>query len=185
MRFLGRLGTISILIINCMGLKAETISSVIINNCKIDNAYTVNNHREIMEKTWQDVCAALGLPITDVPGGEFCVYPSGNPVYVQSGDLCADGSFKVPKDFGWCNELIAFCPNATWSLSSDKKTCSRSAFSCWINVNEVSEEKLLAGIAYGESSIKNSYEEMAGIASATLRRRDAARQKTVNILAFK
>lgn len=153
-----------------------------LKNTKVDNAYTVNSNRTIMEKTWQDVCAVLGLATTDVPGGEFCVNPSGNPVYVQSGDLCADGSFKVPMNFGWCNELIAFCPNATWSLSSDKKTCSRPDFSCIINTDAVSEEKLLAAIAYGESSTRDDYEEMAGIAYATLRRRDAAHMSSVQAL---
>lgn len=168
--------------INCTSLDAETISAVIIKNTKVDNAYTVNSNRSIIEKTWQEVCAVLGLPATDVPGGEFCINPSGNPVYVQSGDLCADGSFRVPMNFGWCNEFIAFCPNATWSLSSDKTTCSRPDFSCIINTDAVSEEKLLAAIAYGESSSRDNFEEMAGIDYATLRRRDAAHMSSVQAL---
>lgn len=45
-----------------------------------------------------------------------------------------------------------------------------------------SELRLLAAIAYGESHWSNVYEEMAGIASAVIRRRDAANFDTVNQL---
>ena len=91
MRFLNRLTVISVLLMNCMYLDAETITASMIKNTKVDEAYTLNNHREIMEKTWQDVCAVLGLPITDVPGAEACLsIPSGNWIYVQGGDVCSD-----------------------------------------------------------------------------------------------
>lgn len=180
-----RCGMFIMLTMNHISLYAETIPAMMIINSKMDEAYTLNDNRSIMETTWQGVCEALGLPPTDVPGGMWCVTPSGNPVYVQGGEICADGSFQTSFDPGWCKTPLASCPNFSWTLSEDKKTCSRPDFSCWINVNDVSEEKLLAGIAYGESSIKNSYEEMAGIASATLRRRDAARQQTVNSLVNK
>lgn len=122
--FIGRicnLFALAVFLLGSLDLFAETIPSVTMKNCKIDIAYTLNSHREIMEKTWQDVCKALGLPITDVPGGEFCVNRAGNPVYVQSGDVCADGSFKIPMNFGWCNEPVASCPNSSWTPSKDKK----------------------------------------------------------------
>jgi len=182
MRYLSCVGVISVLIMNSTNVHAETISAIMIQNTKMDIAYTLNDNRTIMEKTWQDVCAVLELPITDVPGGEFCVNPSGNPVYIQPGDLCADGSFKVPTGFGWCKEFIASCPNSSWALSEDKNTCSRPDFSCIINTDAVSEEKLLAAIAYGESSTRDSYKEMAAIAYATIRRRDAAHMPSVNTL---
>jgi hypothetical protein len=44
---------------------------------------------------------------------------------------------------------------------------------CWEDIDAVSEEKLLAAIAYGESHWTNNREEMFAIASATIRRRDA------------
>ena len=49
-----------------------------------------------------------------------------------------------------------------------------------IDIDSISEEKLLAAISYGESSINDDYEEMAGIAFAILRRRDAANKTTVH-----
>ena len=183
MRFLNRLTVISVLLMNCMYLDAETITASMIKNTKVDEAYTLNNHREIMEKTWQDVCAVLGLPITDVPGAEACLsIPSGNWIYVQGGDVCSDGSFKVPIRFGWCTVPMVSCPNSSWTLSVDKKNCSRPDFSCIINTDAVSEEKLLAAIAYGESSTKDSYEEMAAIAYATIRRKDATHMASINEL---
>ncbi|WP_229669388.1 hypothetical protein [Legionella impletisoli] len=160
-------------------IHSETITSITTNNYKIDERYTVNGRSDIMEKTWQDVCKALGMKPTDIPGGEFCVNPSGNAVYVQSGDLCADGSFKIPLGAHWCEAPVPSCPNASWTLSNDQKTCSRPDFSCWIKIDSVSEEKLLAAIAYGESSTMDNYEEMAGIAYAVIRRRNAARKSSV------
>lgn len=179
---LSRILTAIVLMSSNIILFAETVPSVIIKNCKIDIGYTVNSHREIMEKTWQDVCKALELPVTDVPGGEFCINPAGNPVYIQSGDICADGSFKIPINFGWCDEPTASCPTSSWILSDDKKTCFRPDDACWKDTENISEFKLLAAIVYGEASVNNIYEEMAGIASAVIRRRDAAKQKSVNLL---
>jgi membrane-bound lytic murein transglycosylase MltF len=49
----------------------------------------------------------------------------------------------------------------------------------------VSEEQLLAAIAYGESHWSNVYEEMAAIASATVRKKEAKGYKTVNELILK
>lgn len=172
----------SVLTTICIGIRAETIPAIMTTNTKIDTAYTLNSNPSIMEKTWQGVCDAIGLPPTDVPGGMWCVNHSGNPVYVQGGDICADGSFKVPMDFGWCEAPVVSCPNFSWTLSEDKKTCSRLDFSCIIKPDEVSEEKLLAAIAYGESSVMDNYEEMAGIAYATIRRRDAAKMPSVQTL---
>ncbi|WP_133131234.1 hypothetical protein [Legionella yabuuchiae] len=54
-----------------------------------------------------------------------------------------------------------------------------------MDLNTVSEEQLLAGIAYGEASTLNNFAEMAAIASATVRRRNAAHQPTVNALVQK
>lgn len=169
-------------IILSFNLLAETIASIKIQNCKMDRAYTLNGHSEIMERTWQDVCRIIGLPPTDIPGGEFCVTPAGNPVYVQPGDLCSNGDFKIPVDFGWCDEPIASCPNPSWTLSEDNETCFRPDFSCWIKIDSFTEEKLLAGITYGESSTLNNYKEMAAIAYAVIRRRDAARKPSVGAL---
>lgn len=112
--------------------------------------------------------------------GGWCVNHAGNPVYVQSMDVCADGSFKIPS--AWCNEPIALCPNSSWTLSEDKKTCFRSDDACWKDIENVSEVKLLAAMAYGESHWSNVYEEMAGIASAIVRKRDALHFVSVNEL---
>jgi hypothetical protein len=149
----------------------------VVQNCKIDNAWSLSNHPEIMEKTWQDVCKVIDLPPTDVPGGWWCVNHAGNPVYVQSMDVCADGSFKIPS--AWCDVPIALCPNSSWTLSEDKKNCFRPDDACWKDIENVSEVKLLAAVAYGESHWSNVYKEMAGIASAVIRRRDAAHLKTI------
>ncbi|KTD75212.1 hypothetical protein Lwal_3253 [Legionella waltersii] len=181
LRFL-RCTICSILAMSYISVYAEIISAIMTTNTKIDCAYTLNSNRSIMEKTWQGVCDAIGLPPTDVPGGMWCMNPSGNPVYVQGGDICADGSFEIPMDFGWCEAPVASCPNLSWTLSEDKKNCSRPDFSCIINPDEVSEEKLLAAIAYGESSAMDNYEEMAAIAYATLRRRDAAKMPSLQAL---
>lgn len=63
-------------------IHSQTIASITTSNYKIDERYTVNGRGDIMEKTWQDVCKALGMKPTDIPGGEFCVNSSGNAVYV-------------------------------------------------------------------------------------------------------
>lgn len=73
-------------------------------------------------------------------------------------------------NFGWCEVPEPSCPNSSWTLSEDKKTCTRPDFSCLIKIDEISEEKLLAAIAYGGSSTLNNYEEMAAIAYAVTRR---------------
>jgi hypothetical protein len=177
---LSRVLLIVILFFCGLNLNAETIQSIASFNCKIDEAYTLNSNRKIMEKTWQDVCRAIDLPPTDEPGGWWCVNHAGNPVYVQAGDLCADGSFRIPINWGWCDAPISSCPNSTWTLSEDKKTCSRPDDACWKDIENVSEVKLLAAIAYGESHWSDSYEEMAGIASASIRRRDAAGFASIN-----
>ena len=82
--------------------------------------------------------------------------------------ICSDGSVKIAGR-GTCeNPAIPTCPNGSWKLDAVKNTCSRPDFSCIINPNLVSEAKLLAGIAYGESSTQDNYEEMAGIANGAL-----------------
>jgi len=174
--------TVAIFILQSFNVSGETIPVTKVKNCKIDTGYTLHSNRNIMEKTWQDVCKALGFPITKTTGGKFCVNPAGNPVYVQAGDICMDGSFKTPVDFGWCNVVTASCPNSSWTLSADQKTCFRLDDACWKNIDNVSELKLLAAIAYGESHWSDVYEEMAGIASAAIRRRDAAGFSSTNEL---
>ena len=77
---------------------------------------------------------------------------------------------------------VTTCPSGFWTLDPERNTCSRPDFSCIIDTDLVSEEKLLAAIAYGESSTRDSYEEMAGIAYATLRRRDVAHMPSVQAL---
>ncbi len=168
---------------------AEAIPPIDVQNYKIDEAYTVNSDRSIMEKTWQDVCTALGLFTTNVLTGEFCVDKSGIfKANVQGGDVCANGAFKIPIRFGWCNEMLMVCPNVSWVLSEYEQTinaqrkCIRAMPACKINLNEVAEEKLLAGVAYGEASTQDNFEEMAAIASAIIRRRDAAHVSSVNAL---
>lgn len=183
MRFCVSLGLISALIMSSMNLYAETISAIMIENTKVDEAYTENSHPEILENTWQAVCEALDLPImSNRPELMACINSSGNPVYVQSGDVCSDGSFGITVGYNHCTKPYPSCPNSSWILSEDKKTCSRPDFSCIINPDVVPEEKLLAAIAYGESHWSNVYEEMAGITSAIIRRRDAAHLKTVSEL---
>lgn len=56
---------------------------------------------------------------------------------------------------------------------------------CIPDPQNVSEEQLLAAIAYGESHWSNIYEEMAAIASATLRSKEAKHYKTINELVKK
>ena len=168
---------------------AEDIPPIHVQNYKIDEAYKVNSDRSIMEKTWQGVCTVLGFFPTSILNGEFCVDASGLfRANVQGGDVCANGAFKVPIKFGWCNEMLTVCPNSSWVLSEDEHTinaqmkCRKAAPACKISLNEIPEEKLLAGIAYGESSTQDNFEEMAAIASAIIRRRDAAHMPSVNAL---
>jgi hypothetical protein len=91
----------------------------------------------------------------------------------------------MPMNFGWCESSTPSCPNSTWTLSADTKTCSRPDDACWKDIENVSEVKLLAAIAYGESHWSNVYEEMAGVASAIIRKRDAGSFSTVKELVKK
>jgi len=153
---------------------SETIPGITVENCRIDGGWFLPDNKEVMEKTLQDICKLIDLPPTDVPGGTWCVNRAGNPVYIESADICADGSLKRPINSGRCDIPVSSCPNSTWTLSEDKQTCWRPEGSCWKDTENISELKLLAAIAYGEASVDGIYEEMAGIASATIRKRDAA-----------
>lgn len=102
--------------------------------------------------------------------------------YVGQLLICSNGSIKISGRAICENPAVPTCPNSSWMLDTQKNTCSRPDFSCIINPDLVTEEKLLAAIAYGESSTQDNYEEMAGIAYATIRRRDAAHMPTVNKL---
>lgn len=83
---------------------------------------------------------------------------------------------ELENDTAGLTGLDDFCnPNK----SKNKKNCSKKKFLCWVKASEISEEKLLAGISYGESSTRNDYKEMAAIASATLRKRDAEKAGSV------
>ena len=62
------------------------------------------------------------------------------------------------------------------------KTCHRPDDGCDRNTKTIQEHKLLAAIVHGESTDGTSYEEMQGIASATIRRKEAAKASTVNSL---
>lgn len=164
---------------------AETITAYKVQMFTFRQAFTFNDDRSIMEDTWQEACIARNLKPVDLPNASYCITNSGNAVYPQGGDICADGSFKIPMNFGWCNGIVSDCPNSTWELSVDKNTCFRPDDACWKDIENVSEEKLLAAMAYGESHWSNVYEEMAGIASAIIRRRDAAGFASVNVLVKK
>lgn len=99
--------------------------------------------------------------------------------------FCADGSisyFNIPAYY--CPD-IATCPDASWTLSADKSICTRKDLPCVPDPANVSEEQLLAAIVYGESHWSNVYEEMAAIASATVRTKEIRRYKTVNELILK
>lgn len=170
------------LIFYSLNVIAEMIPASLVTNYKTNAAWTLPGNPEIMEKTWQDVCKKIALPPTDIHDGWWCINPAGNPIYIQSGDICADGSFRIPMNSDWCNEPVASCPNPSWVLSKDKATCFRPDDACWRNINYTNELKLLAAIAYGESHWSNVYEEMAGIASAAIRRRDAAGFNSINEL---
>jgi hypothetical protein len=100
----------------------------------------------------------------------------------QGGDICVDGSFKIPAHAGWCEKTIAECPHSGWVLSEDNTTCYRPDDACWKDIMNVSEVKLLAAIVYGEAHASEIYEEMAGIASAIVRRRDAEGFISINQL---
>lgn len=171
-------------------LYAEIIPATQIQNYAVDQAFTFNSDRSIFEKTWQQACIAINLEPTTVPNGFFCLNEYGNiGGYPQMGDICADGQFKIPGNYHWCEEAIEECPHSGWALSDDnnnlyatKKTCHRPNPSCWKDITKVSEVKLLAAMAYGEAHASETYEEMAGIASAIIRRRDAGKFSSVNKL---
>ncbi len=165
-----------------LNLMAETIPALVTKTFQIDQYFTAVDYPYIKEKTWQAVCHAIGLPPTDVPGGWWCGVEGP---FVVSYAICSDGSIKPSPYLGpeatidHCENSFSMCPDSSWLLSDDKKTCSRPDDACWKNIENVSEVKLLAAIAYAESHWSNVYEEMAGIASATIRRRDAAHSKSV------
>lgn len=68
---------------------------------------------------------------------------------------------------------------------AESEMCYLTIARCDVELNTISEEKLLAAIAYGEASLLDNFEEMAGIANATIRRRNAAHMPTVNALVQK
>lgn len=95
--------------------------------------------------------------------------------------------------------VLPACPDASWTLSEDGRSCSRpdpeqcvetAMLAPWAkaapgkpcpppckpDINAVTQEKLLAAIVYGESSVQQVKEEMYGIASAMVRKRDAWQQ---------
>ena len=180
-----------------------------VRNSQVRIAWTFNDMRSIMANTWQEACIARKLRPTTIPNGWWCNSDSGNAIYVQSGEICADGDYKIPMpgpSGSRCGDLLPSCPSSAWTLSQDKKTCTRKDVpcpgmeelralvgrmcatgddACWKNLEHVTEVKLLAAIAYGEASVANVYQEMAGIASATIRRRDAAKFSSVNALVKK
>ncbi|WP_367607166.1 hypothetical protein [Legionella sp. W05-934-2] len=99
--------------------------------------------------------------------------------------FCANGSisyFNKPDNF--CDDFPS-CPDQSWTLAADKSTCTRENRPCIRDPDNVSEEPLLAAVAYAESHWSNHYEEMAGIASATLRRMKAYGYKSVSELISK
>lgn len=171
-------------------LYAETIPATQIQLYAVDQAFTFNDDRSIFEKTWQQACIARNLEPTTLLNGFFCLNEYGNIAgYPQMGDICVDGQFKIPGNYHWCEKTMEECPHSGWTLSDDnnslyatKKTCHRSNSSCWKNIIDVPEIKLLAAIAYGEAHASDTYEEIAGIASAIIRRRDAGKFSSVNEL---
>lgn len=173
-----------LLVLQPIVVGSETIPAITVNNSKLQDSYTING-TNIRADTWQGVCQILGYPPTDIPNGEWCVNDYGNPIYVQGGDLCADGTFRVPLNCGFCEDAKPHCPNGKWTLSSDKKTCYRKDEACITKPELFTEEKLLAGIVYGESSTQYNFNEMAAIASAVVRRRDAVKQSSVNNLVLR
>lgn len=166
-------------------LHAEIIPSIQVIYFAVDLAFTFPDDRTIMKRTWQEACLARNLEPTKIPNGWWCDAPGGRTIYTQPGEICIDGSFKFPPGAGMCSIPVAECPNDGWTLSEDKSTCYRDDDACWSDINHVSEVKLLAAIVYGESHASEIYEEMAGIASAVIRRRDAEGLATVNQLAHK
>ncbi|KTC64966.1 Uncharacterised protein (plasmid) [Legionella adelaidensis] len=170
---------LSLIINNTNG---ETIAAHKIQMFKFSQAFTFNDDRSIIENTWQEACIARHLQPVDLPNASYCINDLGNATYPQGVDICADGSIKIPMNFGWCNEIVSDCPNSTWELSADENTCFRPDDACWNDIENVPEEKLLAAIVYGESHWSNVYEEMAGIASAIIRKRDALHLDSINTL---
>lgn len=181
MRCLGNIILCGFLFMHSLNLHSETIPAIRLKNTLVDVYYNLSGDTSITGKTWQEVCSAIGLPPTNTPGGYWCVNRAGNPVYVATNYICADGSVGHYPESALCPIPIYTCPDG-WTLSKEKTICSRPDFSCIINTDLVSEEKLLAAIAYGEASTLDNYEEMAGIAYATIRRRDAAHKFSVNAL---
>lgn len=164
---------------------SEIIPSFKIKTYTLSALFTFNDERSIVEDTWQNACTARGLEIVLIPGAKYCLNAYGNAIYVQQIDICSDNSYIFPETESWCDKITYQCPNSTWTLSDDKSICSRPDDDCWKDIDNVSEEKLLAAIAYGEAHRTNVYEEMAGIASASVRRRDATHAKTINELVKK
>lgn len=169
---------------------SETIKSIRIFNYPVEEIYLINNPISggiSWGSTYEEACKLMGdkffwgvvLSKSELPA--CYTQPSFNMIIGADTWFCADGSisyFNVPHSF--CNDYIS-CPDNSWILSKDKSMCTRDE-TCIPDPTTVSEEKMLAAIAYGESHWSNDYEEMAGIASAVLRRMDAKGYKTINEL---
>ena len=167
------------------GVQAQEIAALKVQRTKIDEAWSVSYDSLVRKKTWQEVCEVLHLPPTSMPNGRWCETAAGNSVYIPFGEVCSDGSLVIPIHQNRCSEQITVCPNPSWVLSADKQHCYRKEQACWQDLSRVSEVKLLAAIAYGEAHWSNVYEEIAGIASAIIRRRDAEGFESVNFLVKK
>lgn len=183
MRYLKNITFGCFFLINCSTLYCETIPALCLFPRQIDEQYRLEYQGKVyIGDTLEEVCSITGFPANDLGNHGYYCGSIFNKIRVGWMLICSDGSIKNPAS-GTCeNPPIRTCPDGSWTFDPITITCTRHSISCIPNPELVSEKKLLAAIAYGESSGLNNYEEMAAIASATVRRRDSAHKSSVNTL---
>jgi len=180
-----------ILVFEVHNTNGAITKSISIFNFPVEAIYLINNPKTgdiSWGQDYKEACKKMGdeffwgtVPSKNENPACYTL-PSYNMIIGADTWFCADGSisyYNVPHNF--CNDFLS-CPDKSWTLSSDKLTCYKEDLTCIPDPENASEEQLLAAIAYGESHWSNNYEEMAAIASATLRRKKAKGFKTINEL---
>ncbi|HDV5730164.1 TPA: hypothetical protein RJD65_001158 [Legionella pneumophila] len=193
-----KLGSLLILFFNALAIPkaySEITSPHKVFNYSVEAIYLIvvpnSNGGISWGYSYEGACKMLGddyfwgiVPSKSVSPACYTL-PSLNMIIGTDSWFCADGSisyFNTPAHF--CSDTFE-CPDGSWVLSTDKSICEREDLPCIPDPQNVSEEQLLAAIAYGESHWSNIYEEMAAIASATLRSKEAKHYKTINELVKK
>ncbi|WP_106225645.1 hypothetical protein [Legionella pneumophila] len=183
-----------IFLIICGVLFAESTKPVMVFNYPVEAIYLINNPKDggiSWGHDYEEACKKMGdkffwgiVPSKNVNPACYTL-PSYNMIIGADTWFCANGSisyFNKPHNF--CDDFPT-CPDQSWTFETDKLICTRENRPCIPDPDSVSEEQLLAAVAYGESHWSNDYEEMAGIASATLQRMKAYGYKSVSELISK